>query len=180
MASVISRSRLETLIDGVFAIAMTVLVLELKVPELADRQSMSELARALLHQAPTFASYFISFFVLGMFWYRHNHMYHHYRVISAGMLALHFVQLAAAASFPFFAALLGRYPTNRLTTVVYLACIVIYAWASVLAWIVARRSGSMSEELSDAAYLRTRRRGLGSSVFISLMFALYLLRALAK
>ena len=48
---VISRSRLEMLVDGVFAIAMTILVLELKVPELGDPRSAGELVRALASQA---------------------------------------------------------------------------------------------------------------------------------
>src|SRR5215470_10608372 len=86
---VISRSRLEMLVDGIFAIAMTILVLELKVPELTDRRSVWELARAIGRQAPTFLSYLLSFFVLGMFWYRHNMGFRHYRVITAKMLALH-------------------------------------------------------------------------------------------
>src|SRR2546425_3417736 len=88
--SVVSRSRLEMLFDGVFAIAMTILVLELKVPELVDVRSVDELRRSLVHQAPTFFSYLLSFAVLGMFWYRHNRQYRHFRVINSGMLALHF------------------------------------------------------------------------------------------
>src|SRR5438094_5500342 len=77
-ASVISKSRLEMLFDGVFAIAMTILVLELKVPELVNIRSVDELRRALVHQAPTFFSYLLSFSVLGMFWYRHNNLYRHF------------------------------------------------------------------------------------------------------
>jgi hypothetical protein len=96
---VISKSRLEFLFDGVFAIAMTILVLELKVPELVNPRSVAELARALVHEASTFVSYLISFVVLGVFWYRHNQQYHSYHAISRGMLVLHFVQLAAAAFF---------------------------------------------------------------------------------
>src|SRR6185436_12762553 len=98
---VVSKSRLEFLFDGVFAIAMTLLVLELKVPELVDRLSIVELARGLAHEASTLVSYLISFVVLGVFWYRHNHQYHSFHAISRGMLVLHFVQLAAAAFFPF-------------------------------------------------------------------------------
>ena len=48
----ISRSRLEMLVDGVFAIAMTILVLELKVPEIADRRSIQELARSIAQGFP--------------------------------------------------------------------------------------------------------------------------------
>ena len=164
---VISRSRLEMLVDGVFAIAMTILVLDLRVPELTDDRSVHELARGLLRQTPTFFSYLLSFLVLGMFWYRQNQQYRHYRSISSGMLALHFVQLAAAASFPFWAALVGRYGPNPLSLVAYLGCIVVYAWTVAATWIVAKRSGSLNPELTQAEYLRTRKRAIASCVIVS-------------
>ena len=177
---VISKSRLEFLFDGVFAIAMTILVLELKVPELADQRSIGELARALVHEASTFVSYLISLVVLGVFWYRHNQQYHNYHVISRGMLVLHFVQLAAAAFFPFCAAIFGRYPTNALSQVVYLGCILVYAWASFANWVVAKRSGSIAAELTEAAYRRSRTRLLRWCLLVSALFAVYLIRTLAR
>ena len=170
----ISKSRLEMLFDGVFAIAMTILVLELKVPELVAERSVQELARGLAHQGSTFLSYLLSFFVLGMLWFRHNTQFRHFHKIPGGLLALHYVQLAAAASFPFCAALFGHYPFNPLSIVVYLGCILVYAWASFTGWIVARRSGALSPDMSDAVYRRVRKRGLMSCVFISTLFAMYL------
>ena len=175
---VISRSRLEMLVDGVFAIAMTILVLELKVPEIADRRSVAELARALAQQAPTFVSYLLSFFVLGMFWYRHNREYRHYRTITRPMLALHFVQLAAAASFPFCAALIGRYGVNPLSLVIYLACVAVYAWTATLIWILAKRSGCLSGDLSEPAYLRERKRAIATSVVVSALLVVNLGRVI--
>jgi uncharacterized membrane protein len=178
--SVISRSRLEFLVDGVFAIALTILVLELKVPELEDRRSVAALGQALAHEAPTFLSYLGGFILLGAFWYRHNHQYEHFRVITRGMLVLHFVLLAAAAFLPFCAALMGRYPSNRLSIVVYLACILVYSWASAVIWILAHRAGAMRTELTEAAYLRSRTRWLRGSLVITGLFAFYLIRLLAS
>jgi uncharacterized protein (TIGR02246 family) len=163
-------------VDGVFAIAMTILVLELKVPELIDTRSISELAHSIVRQAPTFGSYLLSFFVLGMFWYRHNMQYRYYRAISGKMLALHLVALAAAAFFPFCAALIGRYATNPLARVVYLGCIVVYACTTSAIWIVAKRSGSMSADLPEAQYLRSRRRAIRSSVLVSVLFTIYVVQ----
>ena len=170
----ISKSRLEMLFDGVFAIAMTILVLELKVPELDKQRSVQELASALRHQGSTFFSYLLSFAVLGMFWFRHNMQYRHYHTINARMLVLHFVQLAAAASFPFCAALYGHYPFNPLSIVIYLGCITIYAWASFGGWIVARRTGAFGPGMAESTYLKSRKRGLFSVVFITMMFGAYL------
>jgi uncharacterized membrane protein len=119
----VSKDRLEFVVDGIFAIAMTLLVLDLKVPELADRHSTSELAHGLLHLASGFVSYLLSFFMLGMFWTTHNVWYRHLERITRGVLALQLFQMAVAAFFPFCAALFGRYPTNALAVVVYLGCV---------------------------------------------------------
>jgi uncharacterized membrane protein len=175
----ISRSRVEFLFDGVFAIAMTILVLELRVPELADSHSVNELGRALLHHAPTFLSYLLSFGMLGLFWYRHNLQYHYFRAITRGMLVLHLVQLAAAAFFPFCAALLGRYPTNGLAQVVYIACVLVYAWASFANWVVARRSGAIGSEVAEEDYLRPRNRLRRWCLTCSAMFVLYVVKVFA-
>jgi uncharacterized membrane protein len=178
--SAISRSRLETLFDGVFAIAMTILVLELKIPELVDRRSTQELGRALAHHAPTFVSYLLTFGMLGLFWYRHNLQYQHFRVITRSMLVLHFVKLAAAAFFPFCAALLGRYPTNGLSLLVYISCILVYAWASFANWVVAWRSGSLGSEIAPAEFLRSRKRLFRWCLIMSALFAIYLSTVLAN
>jgi uncharacterized membrane protein len=176
--SVISKGRLEFLFDGIFAIAMTILVLELKVPELVDRRSMGELAHELAHHAPTFVSYLLSFVMLGVFWYRHNHQYHHFHKITEGMLVLHFVQLAAAAFFPFCAALVGRYHSNLLSIVIYLGCVLVYTWAMFANWIMARKSGALGAEVTAADYLRIRSKGLRGCLIISILFAGVVIEAL--
>ena len=176
---IVSRSRLEFLFDGVFAIAMTILVLELKVPDLADRHSVAELASALAHEAPTFFSYLLSFVVLGIFWYRHDQQYRAFRIITPGMLIFHFAQLAGAAFFPFCAALMGRYPTNGLTIVVYLGCILVYAWSSFAIWVIARKTGSTAD-LTTAVYEKSRNRWLRACLIVSMFFVLNLIRTLAN
>ena len=72
----ISRGRLETLVDGIFAIAMTLLILEIRVPELGDPRSAPELLRAMAHLVPALFSYLLSFAMLSLFWYRHHRMLH--------------------------------------------------------------------------------------------------------
>ena len=180
VAPVISKSRLEFLFDGVFAIAMTILVLELKVPELSDRHSVAELSRALAHNAPTFLSYLVSFIVLGVFWYRHNQQYHHFKFITRSMLILHFVQLAAAAFFPFCAALLGRYAINPLTLVVYCGCTLVYAAASLSNWVIARRHGSLGPEMAEPEFRRSRNRLILWNAVITALLAMYLMQVLAR
>ncbi|HVN76724.1 MAG TPA: TMEM175 family protein [Thermoanaerobaculaceae bacterium] len=178
-AFVVSKGRLEMLFDGIFAIAMTILVLELRVPELADRHSVAELARALGHHASTFASYLLSFLMLGILWYRHNQHYRHLQHVTAPMLAFHLVQLAMAAFFPFCAALMGRYPTNRLLAVFYTGCIMTYFWCALLEWMVAKRCGAISPGLDAVALRRERRRTVSSALVTTALFVSTLAMALA-
>ena len=168
--SIISRNRLEMLCDGIFAIAMTILVLELKVPELVDRHSAAELAQSLERNRATFFSYLLSFLWLGIVWARHNEHFRHIETITKGVLALQLLQLATAAFFPFCAALVGRYPTNHLAMVIYFGCAVAYAWASQLGWLVAERAGALSPRLSDSARQQYGNRNLRRAILLTVFF----------
>ena len=154
---------------------MTLLVLELKVPELVDRQSARELAEQLGRDGPTFFSYVLTFGMLGVLWYRHNVHFRHYRVVTKGILALHLVQLAAATSFPFCAALIGRYPSNGLARVVYLSSVLIFSWASFVMLVVAKRTNSLAPEFVEDGYRALRKRSLRASLVLSLLTVVYLL-----
>ena len=68
----LSRNRVEALTDGLFAVAMTLLVLDIKVPELQSPLDISQLAVRLLALWPKFLSYTISFVILGVYWVGHH------------------------------------------------------------------------------------------------------------
>ncbi len=72
----VSKSRLEALFDGVFAIAMTLMVLEIRIPELANRGSMAEFAAAMQQNIPSLVAFLLSMGMLGLFWYRHHRQFH--------------------------------------------------------------------------------------------------------
>lgn len=177
--SAISKSRLEFLYDGIFAIAMTILVLELKVPELTDRQSISELGHALKHHAPTFASYLLTFLMLGIFWSRHNHDYRHFHRITYPMLGTSLLQLATAAFFPFCAAMIGRYPQNKLAYLIYVGCILVLMWSRLATWIMAKRGGTFPADFPESDYLRVRNRILRGGAALLAMFVLSWVRLVA-
>ncbi|HLX12289.1 MAG TPA: TMEM175 family protein [Bacteroidota bacterium] len=177
-ATAISKARLEFLYDGIFAIAMTILVLELKVPDLQDHRSIGELLGALRHQGSTFFSYGLSLTMLGMFWYRHNRQYGHFRFITRSMLVLQLLQLGFAAFFPFCAALWGRYPTNNLSTLLYIGCIMAHQWCSLAQWAAANRAGAIEGDSVDATYKAIRKRNLVGSIILTAFFAYYLVQVL--
>ncbi len=178
--SVISRNRLECLFDGIFAIAMTILVLELKVPDLADPHSAVEMGRKMAVYAPVFGSYVLSFVVLGLFWFRHNEQFHHCQFITNRMLVFQLVQLAMAAFFPFCAALLGRYPANSLSSVFYSGCVFIYLWAVWANWLVAKNAGALKPEALAGQYGRIRQRLRRSCLVITLLFGYTVFKLFAQ
>jgi len=169
----VNKARLEFLLDGVFAIAMTILVLELKVPELSDRRSAGELFSQLAHHGRIFFSYLFTFIVLGVLWYKHHVLYRCLRKVTRLMYALHIVLMAAAAFFPFCAALLGRYPGNPTTYPVYLGCIWVYVVALWLLWWLAAKQKALDPSLEDTQLRRLLARNFKVAIRVTVVFALY-------
>ncbi len=174
---VISRNRLEFLVDGIFAIAMTILVLEIKVPEIADRKSSSELWTALMHHGAMFFSYLVSFAMLGIFWYSHHLYYRFVRQVTKSMLALHLIMLATAAFFPFCAAVLGRYTTNPTTMVLYVGCILVYMACITALWILGEKQNILDPGLDRNTIRRYRRGYMRGSIAILAYLFFFIARA---
>jgi hypothetical protein len=76
MSFEIGKNRIEALSDGIFAIVMTLLILEIHVPNLPSNAPNVEVAPALVALLPKFASYIVTFVSLGCFWVGHHIMYH--------------------------------------------------------------------------------------------------------
>ena len=104
-----SKHRVEALTDGIFAVAMTLLVIDLKVPDPHTLHSSPELAQALVNLVPKVMSWIISFFVLAIFWVSHHRLFHYVRSVDQGLLWRNLVQLAFVSLMPFSAALLGEF-----------------------------------------------------------------------
>jgi uncharacterized membrane protein len=106
--------RIEAFSDAVFAIVVTLLVLELKVPALKDHASVAELAHQLVELAPKFLSWLISFIIVCKFWLNHSHLLSLARHADYGMMWLNSIFLMGQSFIPFPTAMAGEYPTNRL------------------------------------------------------------------
>jgi uncharacterized membrane protein len=100
--------------DGVFAIVVTLLVLELKVPVLQDRRGTSELGHQLVALLPEFLSWLISFIIVCKFWLNHHHLLTFVRHVTYGMIWLNSIFLMGQSFIPFPTALMGEYPMNAL------------------------------------------------------------------
>jgi uncharacterized membrane protein len=111
----IAPDRLSTLADGVFAIAMTLLVLELGVPAV----SAAEVADALAEMWPEFLMYSLSFLVLGLYWLMHHMIFDSILRYDATLAWLNVVFLMFAALVPFSTALIVEHGVVTATAVFY-------------------------------------------------------------
>ncbi|MBV9962162.1 MAG: DUF1211 domain-containing protein [Parafilimonas sp.] len=95
------KTRLEAFSDGVIAIIITIMVLELKVPEGATLQALQPIA-------PVFFSYLLSFIFIGIYWNNHHHLMHLVKHISAGIMWMNLNLLFWLSLVPFATAWLGQ------------------------------------------------------------------------
>jgi len=106
-------TRIEALADGIFAVAMTLLVLDVKLPDGEYYSTNHALLVRLLSFEHAYAIYFVSFIVLGMFWVAHHAAFHYIRYVDRTLLWINLVFLFVITSVPFGTDLLGS--QNALT-----------------------------------------------------------------
>ena len=114
MSDLFTKSRVEALSDGIFAIIVTLLILELKVPELHTAGSTGELTEKLLHLLPKFAAWVISFLSVAVIWVNHHRIFESLREINHAVFWLNANLLLWVSFIPFPTALMGDYPNNKL------------------------------------------------------------------
>ena len=136
----IGYERVVAFSDGVFAIAITLLVLQLDVPDLPDTVSGDELARALRDLAPQALSYFIGFAVIGAFWLGHHRFFDRLRGVDGLLMVLNLVFLAFISLMPFTTGVFGRFGHVEVSVVLYALNVVAASAAdTAMLWAAMRR-----------------------------------------
>ena len=138
--------------DGLFAIAMTLLVVAIAVPALSDADSVNELADALNDKSSEFISFFISFAVIGRYWLAHHQFFARLESIDGGLTAINLVYLAFVAFMPFPTDLLGTYFENPLSVAIYAVNVAIVSGLEVVLFRHAHRRQIMRERLPEDVY----------------------------
>ena len=146
-----SLARVEMFSDGVFAIAITLLILEIKVPPLSSIHSINYLVHALVHLWPSYFAFFYSFGGILVQWIMHHNMFNHLEKTSRPFLYTNAFLLFTIVFFPFPTALLAEY----INTAYAMPAIVFYGLASVinsLAWFLFIRSIKKPRQLLNDAF----------------------------
>jgi len=145
-------ARTLTFTDGLFAIAMTLLVVDLAVPTLNDAASVSELADKLNEDSAKFISFFISFAVIGRYWVAHHTYFSALARMDRGLIALNLVYLAFIAFLPFPTALLGEYFSNPLSIAIYAVNVAIVSSMEVVLFSHAQNHDLLERKLPRDVY----------------------------
>ena len=145
--------------DGVFAIAITLLVVGIHVPELPSHVANSELSRHLLDEWPRVLSYAVSFAVIGLYWIGHHRIFGHIRRFDHRLILLNLAFLGLIAFLPFPTAVLGRYGAHRAAVVLYAGSLALAGLASTALWLYAWRA-----KLADVGPRRGRYLAVRAAV----------------
>ena len=137
--AVMPTNRLEAFSDGVLAIIITIMVLELRPPHEVD-------ARALLTLLPHVGSYALSFIYVGIYWNNHHHMFQATERITGGVLWANLHLLFWLSLFPFVTGWMGETHLAKIPTVCYGAVLLLAAIAYyILQTMIVRGQGANSE-----------------------------------
>jgi uncharacterized membrane protein len=158
--------RILALSDGVFAIAITLLILEIAVPPTTSNDG---LPKALLALWPRYLAYVVSFVVIARFWVIHRLAFRLIARDDAVLVGLNLLMLLFVAFLPFPTAVLGEHGGAPAAAVLYASAVILASIASAAYWWYASGKGSLLRPDVGRARVRAlRARGLSGPVFFAL------------
>jgi uncharacterized membrane protein len=134
-----SLERLIFFSDGVFAIAITLLILDIGVPDVPAANGAPDLALAVRDLGPSLFAYVLSFLVIGLYWQAHRDIFSHLVRDDTVLTWLNLIYLMFVAFLPFPTAMRGDYPDARFAVVFYAGVHVVIGIVSSAMWIYATR-----------------------------------------
>lgn len=141
-----SLERLAALSDGIFAVAMTLLVLDIHIPSAGAIHSEAELCGALAAMAPQWIAYLMSFLTLGIFWAGQQTQLNHIREGSRDLTWIHLAFLFAITLMPLTTRLLAEFITYRMALVLYWLNILLPGAMLYWSWTHATHHGLIKED----------------------------------
>jgi uncharacterized membrane protein len=159
------NTRLLALSDGVIAVAITLLVLDIRLPEGFGEFSDAELGAALVALWPRMLAYLLSFLVIGSFWFSHRAKFDHIAKTDGGLMRINMLFLLTICLVPFTTNLIAE-NGGTLATAVYAATMVVSGLSLTWLWAHAWRHGLLSDDTTKD----DRMRQLSSTLLVSAVF----------
>ena len=154
----LAKNRIEALADGIFAVAMTLLVLDIKSPENRAFETSADLIDHLVRLEHSFAMYAISFVVLAIFWIAHHFLFHFIRHVDRRLLWINMGFLLLVTFVPFSTDLVGDHGHFTLPLFVYgVNLLALGALLTVQLRYMAGRPELSTPDLTPAAVAHMRR-----------------------
>lgn len=165
--------------DAVFAIAITLLVIEIHVPHVAAPYSDTAFLEALNKLIPNFIGFFVSFFVIGAFWAGHHRAFDCARHWSPRLFLPNLLLLSAIAAMPFFTAFSSEYYGHRVPTAFYCGWMILISIFNILIQRVLTAPPVVGEHVTPAQRRMIRQRGLAAllasiTAFVTSLFIPFL------
>jgi uncharacterized membrane protein len=152
--------------DEVFAIAITLLVLEIRLPSSDGIISESQMLPVLVGMWHKFLAYVISFLVIGVLWMGHHRIFRYIIRYDSTLLFLNLLMLMGIAFLPFPSSVISEYP-YRMVTIFYASILMLTSLFSVVIWWYASRKNRLIDPDLDQ---KQRRRQLINPIAPSIIF----------
>jgi uncharacterized membrane protein len=168
--------------DAVFAIVITLLVLELKIPEIPENLAAKELPHALAELWPNVVSHVISFTLLGIYWVGHHALFTFIKRYDRTLLWLNILFLLFMASMPFPTGLLIRYSDQQISMVIYCVILILTGLSAVAMWWHASRHHRLIDEnvKPEVIALTYRRVSIAPVIYLIALATSFLSLTIAK
>ena len=165
----LSPHRLEALTDAVFAIVMTILVLELGVPVVAEDSAHPELWPRLINMWPKFMSYGVTFLMLGFMWIFHHRQFSHIKRSDNVFAWINIIALMFVALLPFSTSLLGEYIYEWVPVLIYGGNFLACTTTRYIAWLYATGNYRLVDRDIDPQEVKIPKLYLPISIVVILI-----------
>jgi uncharacterized membrane protein len=155
-----TTSRIETLVDGIFAISMTLLVLNLSIPQLTNSTSNITVENYLIGLIPKFFTYALSFVILGIFWRVNHQQFYRIKHANTALLWITVIWLLFVALVPFSTSLTGKYSDYQSAQVFFDINMFLIGIFSGLIWYYATKKGFIDEKLTHEKIVEINKLNL--------------------
>lgn len=162
-----NTQRIEALSDGIFAVAMTLLVLEIKVPGVEGKLTENELAKVFLAQLPRFLVYFLSFMTAGIFWVGQSAQFAYIEKSDRNLNWISLLFMLFVSLLPFSTAFLSDYTDYKFAILVYWLNILMLGVSLYINWSYALKHGFVQTEGDKEAVSSAIKRRI---VFAQLLY----------